>query len=538
MKDFATSLLSITFTAALVGGCSQGASTGRASATAGVSAVSSLLPVRVLRPTVTTWNLLSSWSGTAGVSALGPVPGEPDEVLVAYEASAQLARFGPAGPQIELQTLLDPVSIASLGTEALAGTGAPHAVAGAGVYRRDARGAWSLAFDPGRGACVVGAAQGVQHAIAGDDGRPEADVATSTGGGFAVVSSLTATAPLCAVEHQGELWVGGRSTLHDGAPRLWHGQASTWQQVALPVTPAADEALSVVALAETDYGVLFAALAGVDAQTGQPTRGVLVAIRPATLEPVVVATRTGDAFTSLAAADGTVYAGARSGALLWLDEGGALQDEPTTPPGRVVALLAQGGTLVAGARGTSGSEVFVRNSLSGMLITSITPPTGLPQGGDQVEVYGVGFPADAQASLGGAPLTGVVVDPSGTKLTGMTSPRAAGTVDVVVTSPTLGQVTLPSGFTYGTGGPTYTEVQQRLVQQGCVSCHQQLNLAPLGDYMALRALLVPGNPGQSRLFQKVDVGGTMRGYLGANDPERAAWAGKIHDWIAAGAPNN
>jgi hypothetical protein len=66
-------------------------------------------------------------------------------------------------------------------------------------------------------------------------------------------------------------------------------------------------------------------------------------------------------------------------------------------------------------------------------VTSIAPSSGIPAGGTPVVISGTGFVSGATVTVGGAPLTSVVVTP--TTISGLSPAHAIGPVDVIVTNP-------------------------------------------------------------------------------------------------------
>ncbi|MBO8194636.1 IPT/TIG domain-containing protein [Streptomyces oryzae] len=84
---------------------------------------------------------------------------------------------------------------------------------------------------------------------------------------------------------------------------------------------------------------------------------------------------------------------------------------------------------------------------------SIVPTSGPVTGGTPFTITGTNL-TGANVLFGGVPATGVVVDPSGNSLTGVTPPGIApGNVPVTVITPN-GTATVPGGFTYLAVTPT------------------------------------------------------------------------------------
>ncbi len=96
----------------------------------------------------------------------------------------------------------------------------------------------------------------------------------------------------------------------------------------------------------------------------------------------------------------------------------------------------------------------IAGSLPPPTVTGISPASGPVAGGTAVTVTGTGFVAGATVTIGGvaAGPSGVPGPPSSTQLKVVTGPRAAGTVDVVVTNPDGAAGTKAAAFTYVAGG--------------------------------------------------------------------------------------
>lgn len=129
-------------------------------------------------------------------------------------------------------------------------------------------------------------------------------------------------------------------------------------------------------------------------------------------------------------------------------------------------------------------------------LSAIEPNTGYTVGGNPVLLTGNGFdPAGATATLGGAPLTSVVVV-SPFELTGLTPPGVAGSVDVVVTNTATGYPTDPlvGGFTYlANSTPQLAAIGQQNVVEGANLNFDVTATDADGDSLAFSAEDVPPN---------------------------------------------
>jgi hypothetical protein len=82
-------------------------------------------------------------------------------------------------------------------------------------------------------------------------------------------------------------------------------------------------------------------------------------------------------------------------------------------------------------------------------IVSVTPATGLTNGGTTVTILGTGFATGATVNFGGLPASSVDVI-NATNLAAVTPPSVQGTVNVVLTNADGLSATLTSAFTYVT----------------------------------------------------------------------------------------
>ena len=111
-----------------------------------------------------------------------------------------------------------------------------------------------------------------------------------------------------------------------------------------------------------------------------------------------------------------------------------------------LAASPDGTFLVSGAR-TPNATVRI-TAASPPTIASVTPSTGSTAGGQTVTIVGTDLAGVTDVSFGGIPATDIV-QVSGTSVTVLTPPAAAGTVNVTVAA-AGGVVTEPEAFTYVT----------------------------------------------------------------------------------------
>ncbi len=81
-------------------------------------------------------------------------------------------------------------------------------------------------------------------------------------------------------------------------------------------------------------------------------------------------------------------------------------------------------------------------------IGSITPSSGTSNGGTAVTIYGANFASNTAISIGGVIQTGSPTFISSTEMRAITAGHTPATVDVVMTTPSIGSGTLTNGYTY------------------------------------------------------------------------------------------
>ena len=79
-------------------------------------------------------------------------------------------------------------------------------------------------------------------------------------------------------------------------------------------------------------------------------------------------------------------------------------------------------------------------------VTGISPQVGLIDGGQSIAITGSGFPADAAITVGGNPVTNLIVKE--TLITGITPPGTAGEQKVLITASTIDFTVFAGRFFY------------------------------------------------------------------------------------------
>ncbi|MEM7167295.1 MAG: IPT/TIG domain-containing protein [Planctomycetota bacterium] len=193
------------------------------------------------------------------------------------------------------------------------------------------------------------------------------------------------------------------------------------QDVAVSVTATSPAGVSTEVLQYT-YQVL--ALSSVAPAQGAPTGGTPVAINGA----------------GLAATGTTVSFGASSAVVVSASNDGA-----------TLNVLAPAGSglvdVTVNLDDGQAQTLLGAFQYDSIMVTGATPAVGSICGGDQVTVTGMGLADVTSVTFDGVAGTAIVVDPSGTSLTVTTPAGSAGTVDIVVATPTSAE-TLAAAFTY------------------------------------------------------------------------------------------
>ena len=81
----------------------------------------------------------------------------------------------------------------------------------------------------------------------------------------------------------------------------------------------------------------------------------------------------------------------------------------------------------------------------------VTPNSGSAAGGTPIALTGTNLRGIINVSVGGAPATSVVVNPSFTQITAITPPGTPGATDITVSSTTSGSAMILGGFTFVAG---------------------------------------------------------------------------------------
>ncbi|RMG07017.1 MAG: hypothetical protein D6731_24625 [Planctomycetota bacterium] len=332
---------------ATVVGCSGGGGGGAGSTAAGVRAGASWDPPLAL-----------SSSPSTEVRAL-----EADgngEVLVALPPQLDVLRAGPGGVSLETGLSDPPESLATVGGEVFAGTGADGVSGAADVYRRDV-GGWQRVLD-GAGEHMLVVALGADlYAFESSPGTaPTVHVLSSGQWNRAVVTLPVACLPQQALSDGTSLWVGAAPDQGDAL--LFQGDATGFQQLPLPsAMPAPNERERVTGLAFDDQGNLLVATALEDG-SGTVLRGRVLVYDVAQQTFRQLADLNSAAPLALASTGSTVFVGTSAGRLLEGDSQSLSEDASVPANLGITRLLPDGGDLWVGVRTGSGAELLRRHS--------------------------------------------------------------------------------------------------------------------------------------------------------------------------------
>lgn len=166
---------------------------------------------------------------------------------------------------------------------------------------------------------------------------------------------------------------------------------------------------------------------------------------------VVIITGTG--FTGATGASAVTFGGTNATTYIVNND---TQITATTPP-HTAGTFDVVVTTAVGSNPNTAADNFTYVAAGAPLVTSVTPANGPTAGGTAITINGSGFTGATSVTVGGTAATSVVVV-SANQITAVTPAKAAGTYDVIVTTP-LGTSpnTAADNFTYG-AGPTVTGI--------------------------------------------------------------------------------
>ena len=109
-----------------------------------------------------------------------------------------------------------------------------------------------------------------------------------------------------------------------------------------------------------------------------------------------------------------------------------LFNPPSTPPGPPLTQPYRVPLVIEWPNNLTTSDFFTYDDT--LLITSVYPSGGVTDGGTPIRINGIGFINPLTVTIGGNPVGNIVVDPTGTFITGTTPPGNIGRQDLIVVS--------------------------------------------------------------------------------------------------------
>ena len=383
-------------------GCGGGGGGGGGSVAGGVTAgngvIASALPVATRDPQGYGFQSvgLNSVKGAGLVTALGAAP-VGTEALVAHAPLNEIERQNGSLVVTE-DSFFD--RVASVATVPSSGTGlvtyaGTYSVTGAGsgdFFQRQQLSStsaqWAIALDTDKSEAYVASVGSSQTflGMAGGEGQE----GVLYGPGFAQIAVLGSAIPMRAVEYKGVTYIGAMSnTVGGGAAKLYRMLGGAIEEVNFPASAggngARQEFVGMLSVAGVSSPSVAPTQSGSTAPTAsaQPVDLLVVAVgsfdrlsHAGMAGQVLVhdgkdweamVTLSGEAPTSLAFIDNTIYVGTSGGKLLFRDVDGKWIEEPNLPANDgVTALLARDqATLLLGLRGKTGAQLAIRTALGG-----------------------------------------------------------------------------------------------------------------------------------------------------------------------------
>lgn len=322
----------------------------------------------------------------ATVSAMQVAPvGTQRGILIADSPFSNVAAAASGtAANFEVKLNFDASSMATIGTGTYAATSNRDAPGAGDLYlRNDTTGAWTLVEDSGDNEMVVAAVSSSDlYTI-----RGSLESAMKIKWNGTEVAAVNSARPTAATGFKGKLVVGATfAGSAGGAASLYQLNGSTPDEIKIPVNGIGSgvfQRVTGMTVAQITSGgqvsgeFLFVSVGEFDI-TGVPLSGnVMVSTDGKVFEQV--ANYNGDAPTSIAWVDSTIFVGTAGGALQYRNAAGDMVDEPGMPTLQGISSLAVDGTdLYIGATTSIGAEVFVRLPGSGSTTgggggTGVTP---------------------------------------------------------------------------------------------------------------------------------------------------------------------
>lgn len=302
-------------------------------------------------------------------------------VLIADSPFSNVAAAASGSPaNFEVKLNFDASSMATIGTQTYAATANRDAPGAGDLYRRDdATGTWTLIEDSGDNEMVVAAVSSSDLYTA----RGSVESAMKIKWNGTEIAAVNSARPTAATGFKGNLVVGATfAGSTGGAASLYELNGSTPTEIKIPVNGIGGgvfQEVTGMTVAKINSGTtvtgefLFVSVGEFDITGNALSGSVLVTTDGQVFEQI--ANYNGDAPTSIAWVDSTIFVGTAGGALQYRDAAGDMIDEPGLPTLQGISSLTVNGTdLYIGATTSVGAEVFVRLPGSGSSGGGVTPP--------------------------------------------------------------------------------------------------------------------------------------------------------------------
>lgn len=369
-------------------GCTGGSSSSRGgTAAASTGNINSGLPTENRGAAYNTTTVFAPQGSIAGakinamaVATLGTATG-----VIASEAPfSNIYAVASSSNTFEAKLFFDANMIARVDsgatTDYYASTSSREAPGAGDVWQR-VNNNWQLAYDTADNEAVVatvnsGAWTGFYVAHGSIDGSTT--VVRQAAGGFTSIATIQSEVPTNAISYKGDLWIATRSSeaTGGGAKLQRYTGGGNFDEVMMPVALVGQgvyqNVTSMIEIATASSGSvampILAVAVGEFNEQGAAISGTVMISNGTDFE--VIANYQGEAPTSLAWIDDTVYVGTSGGKVQYRDANGEMQDESTLPANNgVYSLVVTGDELYIGAAINTGPAIFVRKGGAG-----VTPP--------------------------------------------------------------------------------------------------------------------------------------------------------------------